>query len=241
MNLLLVRYLAFTGFLAAGGVRSSDPVVSLPRNYRLEFENDWVRVIHVHYGPKEILPEHDHPKTPTVYVYLSDAGPVRFKHTGAEPYSLERPAVKQGGFRLNPGVIESHAVENLSNTPSDFLRVELKTLPLHRHTLRGRFPPPSADGISGRSMKTEFEDANIGITRIRVNPGAQPVTVPAVASQRGLNIAVRTGTARLNSGVKTLHSGDCWASSGQEETVQAAGDAAIEILRLELKRPVESR
>jgi hypothetical protein len=30
----------------------------------------------------------DHPKTPTIYVYLSDAGPVRFKHAGAEPFYL---------------------------------------------------------------------------------------------------------------------------------------------------------
>ncbi len=55
-----------------------DPLRALPKNYQLAFENDVVRVIRVHYGAHEKLLVHDHPKTPTIYVYLSDAGPVRF-------------------------------------------------------------------------------------------------------------------------------------------------------------------
>jgi hypothetical protein len=83
------------GLLVPLPVGAQDPVKTLSRNYWLEFENSKVRVVHVHYDAKESLPQHDHPKTPTFYVYLADAGPVRFKHTGPNPYALDRPPVKQ--------------------------------------------------------------------------------------------------------------------------------------------------
>jgi hypothetical protein len=72
--------------VGAGLAFSQDPLRTLPKNYQLTFENEFVRVIRVHYGRHEKL-SHDHPKTPTVYVYLSDAGRVKFKHTGEEAYA----------------------------------------------------------------------------------------------------------------------------------------------------------
>jgi hypothetical protein len=130
----------------------------------LALENDLVRVIRVHYDAHEKLPVHDHPKTPIIYVYLSDAGPVRFKHKGDEPYDLQRPAVKNGGFRMHRGFIETHEVENIGDTSSDFLRVELKTLPIGTPGLSGRFPPP-ADSTQS-ATKVEFENANVRIVRV---------------------------------------------------------------------------
>ena len=44
---------------------SQDP--HLPSNYQLAFENDWVRVVRVRYGPREKLPVHDHSARATVY------------------------------------------------------------------------------------------------------------------------------------------------------------------------------
>jgi hypothetical protein len=150
--------------LLAVAAQAQDPLRTLPRNYQLTFENDLVRVIRVHYDAGEKLPVHDHPKTPTIYVYLSDAGPVRFKHAGSEPFDLQRPAVRRGGFRLSPGFVETHAVENVSDQPNDFLRVELKTLPIVRtSSLHGRFPPPT--DYAYNATKVEFENANVRIVR----------------------------------------------------------------------------
>ncbi|MGI8746692.1 MAG: cupin domain-containing protein [Bryobacteraceae bacterium] len=146
--------------LAAYG---QDPLRVLPKNYQLAFENDVVRVLREHYGAREKLPLHDHSKTPTIYVYLSDSGPVRFNHTGSESFELERCAVQTGGFRLSPGRVETHEVENTGDTPSDFLRVELKAVPLGTTSLGGRFAPPANLDQSG--TKIEFEDANLRILR----------------------------------------------------------------------------
>jgi hypothetical protein len=84
----------------------------------------------VTYGPLEKLPVHDHSAKPTVYVYLSDSGPVRFSRVEQPPFSLVRPAETAGSFRFSPGRLEKHEVENLGQIPTEFLRVELTLLPL---------------------------------------------------------------------------------------------------------------
>src|SRR5215211_5530587 len=112
-----------------------------PRAYRPEFENARVRVTRVRYAPREKIAVHDHPAVPTVYVYLRDAGPVRFVHLGEEPFTLTRPAVRAGGFRLSKGAQETHGVESLTDRLDEYLRVELKGLAVDRQVFRGRFPP----------------------------------------------------------------------------------------------------
>src|ERR1700760_2120264 len=115
--------------MTASMVRAQDPVKSLPQNYWLEFENPWVKVIHVRYPPHMKLEAHDHPPTPTLYVYLSDSGPVKLDHAGKDTFDLVRPPLKTGQMRISPGRLETHTVENLGDVQSDFLRVELKSLP----------------------------------------------------------------------------------------------------------------
>jgi hypothetical protein len=57
---------------------------------------------------------------------------------------------------MHRGFIETHEVENIGDTPSDFLRVELKTLPIGTPGLSGRFPPPA--DYSRSTTKVEFEE-----------------------------------------------------------------------------------
>src|SRR5919112_6827145 len=119
-----------------------DPLKVAPEAYRLQFENEWVKVTRVHYGPRARVPLHDHSRLPAAYVYLNDSGPIIFRHADWEHPVLTRPATKAGGFRLSPttAVNETHEVENPTDTPSDFLRVEFKTRAVNRNSLRGRFP-----------------------------------------------------------------------------------------------------
>ena len=69
--------------LLTGSVVSSyaqDPDAVAPHAYKKQFENEFVRVTRVHYAPHEQLTEHGHPARPTIYIYLTDGGPVLFKH-----------------------------------------------------------------------------------------------------------------------------------------------------------------
>jgi len=105
-----------------------DPLQGLPDNYQLEFENDYVKVVRVHYDADSELPEHIHPAGSTLFIYLNDNEKVIFRHalTGGEA-PLVRPPVKAGGVRFATSHEEHHTMENPSPTPSDFLRVLVKT------------------------------------------------------------------------------------------------------------------
>jgi len=113
-------------------LHAQDPLRLLPNNYRVTFENDTVRVIHVIYRPHERLAVHAHPSTPTLYIYLSDSGPVRFSHVEEQEkdFSTVRKPLKAGTFRVSPGRAEVHDVENLGDILSEFLRIELRKVPL---------------------------------------------------------------------------------------------------------------
>ena len=122
----------------------------------LEFENASVRIVLVHYLPHEKTRAHDHPATPTVYVYTTDGGRLRIVHDEMEEPVI-RPAVRAGAVRFNHGVAEHHQVEELDGVPSEYLRVELKIEPLEL---------PKDDVRRAPDDRTPYENAMIRILRV---------------------------------------------------------------------------
>jgi len=181
-----------TGILLAAVVlavmaSAQDPFVVAPRAYKIAFENEWVRVIRVHYAALENIAAHDHPKRQVIFVYLNDGGPVRFKHV--EGYSgsfpSTRPATTAGAFRLAAMQGENHEVENLSSVPSDFLQIELKTEVMDLKSFQGKYlPEPSSSQQLADSRKIEFENGQIRVTRLicKSTEGCSPleITQPAL-------------------------------------------------------------
>jgi hypothetical protein len=134
-----------------------DPTKSLPDAYKVQFENDYVRVVRVHYDAGVKLAEHTHSAGTTVYVYLNDSDGVVFKHYGDNTRSVTRPPVKAGGIRISTGPEEHHTAENTASTPSDFLRIWLKTDNSTSRNVR-RIPP----------SENEFSNAQLRVTRIKL-------------------------------------------------------------------------
>ena len=227
MRRVVAVLLAVLGIAGCGW--GQDPLKTLPHNYWLEFEDSSVRVVHAHYGAGEHVPQHDHPKTPTLYVYLSDAGPVRFVHTGEDNFSIVRKPVQTGQMWLNAGRLETHRVESLSGTSSDFLRVEFKTLPLHIDSLHARVAAAGEDfWKAAQPEKVEFEDAHLRIVRVGVQPGKSAVLESHAT--RVVWLGVRVDGALCEG--KTAHAGEGWDTA--KLGVQA-GAKRVEILRVELK------
>lgn len=83
-----------------------DPAVVDAKHYRVEFENDQVRVLRVHYGAREDGVEHQHLLN-RVVLYLND-------QTGA----------KADDVRVSGPAI--HTERNAGNQPADRIAVELK-------------------------------------------------------------------------------------------------------------------
>jgi len=136
----------------------------LPQNYKTVLTDSFVKVIRVHYGPYEKVPVHNHPEVPTVYVYLNDSGPVRLTHYDEKMTAIVRPPTHKGAYRVSAGKMERHSVENLSDLPSDYLRVELPGFRMDDPALefRGKAPADLSHDIS----TTEFEIPGLAIRRI---------------------------------------------------------------------------
>ena len=223
---------------AAPKDQSKDPLKVAPQAYKLDFENEWVRVMRVRYGPREKIAEHYHTERPSAYVYLNDAGPIIFKHVDLPYGDITRAATKAGSFRLYRAVKEVHAVENPTDIPSEFLRVEFKTEPINQNSLRGKFhrePVPPDEN----SRKIQFENEQIRITRMVIAPhktmdvstnATEPALLVALTPAQ-LKAAGRTGKAQVN-----LEMGKTrWLATGQQEELENSGDAPVELLRFEFK------
>jgi hypothetical protein len=160
---------------------AQDPLTAFPKNYSLVLDNGTVEVIRAHYGPHEKIGVHDHSSFPTVFVYLSDSGPVQIEHVeGDKSTVVTRPPTVMGAFRVSPGMAERHRIENPGDTSSDFLRVELKQVSLGiLEPFRGKAPPnplQSQDSI-------EFTDPSVQIERIVcIDSSACPIKASSAPS-----------------------------------------------------------
>jgi len=154
-------------------VAAQNPYVVAPSHYHLIFENAWARATRVTYGPHEHAPVHDHPPTPTVYIYVTDGGIMRFHHITGEHvagFTIDRPAVKAGAIRFAHGAPETHSVEYLGDRPTEYIRIELRTEPLERPTRDVRLPPVSLDAAKS-AVETQFENAQVRILRVMCAAG----------------------------------------------------------------------
>ena len=104
--------------LAGASSLAQDPTKVEPKHYKLDFENDRVQVVSVHYGPHEKSVLHDHPGGVVVSV---TAAHLRF--TDEEGKTREVFA-KPGEARWYPPF--KHKVENLGDTTYDAVYVGLK-------------------------------------------------------------------------------------------------------------------
>lgn len=205
---------------------AQDPTKTLPHNYRITFENPVVQVIRVRYEAHEKLPVHDHSANPTVYVYLTDSGPVRLTHSEARPFTLIRAPLKMGTFRVSPGRIERHEIENLGDIPSEFLRVELKTLPVGIAGIEYRGNQPF--DLSHSAVTREFTSPRLSIERIVCTGDRASQTIPAGDA----SLLVAFSPVLVRDGVR-LNTGDVyWLDGKQSATVATADRPVAHALRI---------
>jgi quercetin dioxygenase-like cupin family protein len=104
---------------------AQDPVKVDAKHYKVELENEHVRVLKIHYGPHEKSVMHEHPDS--VAVFLTD-GEVRF---GLPDGKTEDTHAKAGTAQFTPA--GKHLPENLGDKPFDVMLVELKGKPAASH------------------------------------------------------------------------------------------------------------
>jgi quercetin dioxygenase-like cupin family protein len=97
---------------------AQDPVKVDAKHYKVEFENDNVRVLRINYGPKEKSVMHEHPDA--VAVFLTN-GKTQFTTPDGKTQTME---MKAGQTMFTPA--GKHLPENLNDTPFELILVELK-------------------------------------------------------------------------------------------------------------------
>jgi hypothetical protein len=232
-SLLRTAVLTIAG-LAATRTFAQDPTVAFPKNYRTVLDNPEVTVIRAHYGPHESVGVHDHSSHPTIYVYLNDSGPVRFVHQ-PENVILTRPPTHTGAFRVSPGRAERHSLVNLSDKPSDYLRVELKTVKLG--TFRQEFRGPAPDEPLQQGTSLAFENSVLRIERVICAPHAScPLPKESAPS-----VLVAFSPTDLANGHK-WHPIDpasdvAWLPADHPASLRSGSDAPAHVLRILLLEP----
>jgi quercetin dioxygenase-like cupin family protein len=92
-----------------------------PKHYKVELENDQVRVLRIHYGPHEKSVMHDHPGS--VAVFLT-GGQVKFTLPDGKTRDV---TAKAGSVQWEAG--GKHLPENAGDQPFELILVELKGKP----------------------------------------------------------------------------------------------------------------
>ncbi len=90
-----------------------------PKHYKVEFENDEVRVLRITYGPNEISKMHSHPEG--VVVFLTDG-----------TLKMNLPDGKSKEMDPNAGLViwsekSKHQPENIGDKPFEAIQIEMKT------------------------------------------------------------------------------------------------------------------
>jgi len=109
----------FAVIILSGYSFAQDAVKVDPKHYKVEFENDQVRVLRITYGPGEKSVMHEHPDG--YAVFLTDQNGKFTLPDG----KTQKVMQKAGSTLWNPA--GKHLPENTGDKPFELILVELKT------------------------------------------------------------------------------------------------------------------
>ena len=108
----------FAVIILSGYCFAQDAAKVDPKHYKVEFENDQVRVLRITYAPGEKGVMHSHPEG--MVVFLTDA---KGKFTFPDG-KTEKRDFKKGFFSWVPAT--THQGENVGSKPFELIQIEMK-------------------------------------------------------------------------------------------------------------------
>ena len=116
-----VLFVTLVLVFASATAMAQDPVKVDPKHYKVQFENDRVRVLRITYGPHEKSVMHAHPAS--VAVYITDIN-VKFTLPDGKTEEVHGKAGETSWTAAG-----KHLPENMSDKPFEGILVELKAKP----------------------------------------------------------------------------------------------------------------
>ena len=102
-----------------GSIFAQDAAKVDPKHYKVEFENDEVRVLRISYGPNEKSKMHSHPEG--VVVFLTD-GTLKMNLPEGESKKMDPNAGQVIWTKKS-----KHQPENMGDKPFEAIQIEMKT------------------------------------------------------------------------------------------------------------------
>lgn len=118
-KLNLVFTVLFVVIMLSGYSFAQDAAKVDPKHYKVEFENDQVRVLRITYGPGEKSVMHSHPEG--MVIFLTDS---KGKFTLPDG-KTQKNNYNKGFFSWVPA--STHQPENLGDKPFELIQIEMKT------------------------------------------------------------------------------------------------------------------
>ena len=214
-----IAVVAVAALVVAAPLAAQDAVAVDPAHYKVEFENDQVRVLRISYGPGEKSVMHSHPAG--VAIFMKDLKS-RFTMPDGEATDME---VKAGTVAWSEA--QSHMPENLGDEPLEVIQVELKKAAADaaaKEMLSGSGPAWAATYNSGDAAALTamyWEDAVI-----------QPPGVPAAAGADAIRAYFEADIAGAKAAGLTMNipeagavyvSGDLAFDAGSWSATDASG------------------
>jgi len=217
---LAVMYLAVSSGLA------QDPAKVSPEHYKVEIDNQYVRVIRATRGPREKAPMHVHPEN--VLIFLT---PVHQRITAANGMVMELK--KNAGDVVFSGPVK-HEEESLSDQPMEVIIIELKPGHPPIQPVPAEFDPVKA---ATQFHPVEFENEHVRILRasrdssvtVPMHQHGPYVTVPLTDVH--VNATSPDGTVRES----TRIAGVVGFREGAKHSIQNVGAGRMEEIQVELK------
>ena len=166
----MVRILAVVLLLFAIPAPAQDPAVVSPKIVKVEFENERVRILRIHYEPHERTAMHSHPCDLVVRVTDGWA-----KATFPDGTSREAKGVAGDVFWIEP---VTHAVESLADQPLENIEIEFKKAKAASVAVSAPHPAPApSDPNAVVSLVDEphhhwrFQNQYVLVTEVTLAPG----------------------------------------------------------------------
>ena len=213
-----------------GCVQNDDNTVSTstlvaPDRYHVEFENDYVRVIRVTYGPGDTSAMHSH--EPFVGVTLT-GGQSTF--TGLDGRNESRPETFPGD--IIDGDLNPHSVTSISKANQESVFIEIKSrYPTQEQSV------PNAVRADPVNATIELERPDIRVVRIKSPAGHE---TPIHSHRAGvsvaltdMNVAVTSASGEVNE--ISRPAGDAlWAEARGAHRGKNLSDQPLEVIFFEL-------
>ncbi len=204
-----------------------DPAVVDPDHYKVEFENDRVRVLRITYGPGEKSVMHFHPDN--VGVFLTD---MKGRFTLPDG-STEETEAKTGEALWADG--GQHLPENLTDEPLELVLVELKE-PLAE---AGETSSTVSDATEADPdhYKVVFENDQVRVLRITYGPHEKsvmhehPASVWVSLTDEHMKFTLPDGETKESHGKVGETGWDC----AQKHLPENLSDQAFETILVEMK------